>query len=55
MVTFKNRSPLLPEYIHSLFGTCVQSNELGLSNFKLWPLKVLEKSLNFIREQMYEP
>ena len=28
MAALKNKSPLLSEYIHSLFGTCVKSSKL---------------------------
>ena len=49
MVDFKNKNLLLSEYIHSLFGTFVQSNKLGPWK-KMWSLKIFEKSLNFTRE-----
>ena len=49
MVDFKNKNLLLSEYIHSLFGTFVQSDKLGPWK-KMWSLKIFEKSLNFKQE-----
>lgn len=49
MVDFKNKNLLLSEYIHSLFGTFVQSDKLGPWK-KMWSLKIFEKSLNFTQE-----
>ena len=40
MVAPKNKSPLLSDYTHSLFGMCGKS------------LEVIEKSLNFLWEEV---
>ena len=56
MVAIKKKGlALLSEQFYSLFGTCVKSNRQGPWNLKMWFLKVLEKSLNFMAEKVFKP